>query len=799
MGKLVILKFGDGSFDVGFTVTLQIGTEGTLPDIGIMGRLPAAPQLLMYYNHWRSNYQRLGSAFRLSADKVQVTNVSITADCQTTAKILRANFNSWLQSDSFRPLREKWLERLDSTDNIRVILQTEDSKLLRLPWHSWDLLERYTRAEIGVTSPNYERSDTIRHINSKVKILAIVGDSRGIDTQADRKILERILDTDITFLVEPRRQELNDHLWDNNWDILFFAGHSLTHSDESGKIYLNQTDSLSMTELRYALQKAVKSGLQLAIFNSCDGLGLARELACLQIPEIIFMREPVPDSIASKFLKYFLNEFASGTEFYLAVRLARERLQGLEDKFPSCTWLPMICQNNPIQIPLTWYQILGVENETLQIPNYNTLNNTATQINKNNKNNYTALNRVYNYKKNIYLGIVTSLVTVVLILMRFVGLFETTELKIFDQMLWLRSSVVEEQPEARILMVTVDDNDLAEQRRKGELLKGTSISDKSLNILLEKLQQYQPSVIGLDIYRDFKSEDPQLTKRLQLTKNLITICKGSYTGANSKGIAPPPEIPKQYSQERLGFSDFIRDFDGIIRRQLLFMKQEPNSLCPTEFSFSLQLAFEYFKYKGINQANINLDKTLHIAQATFNPLTSHSGGYQGIDANGGQVLLNWRVNDKIFQKVSLTEVLTSQVNANSFKDKIVLIGVISKGDLQDYLPTPLGSDLDTQKPGVLIHAHMLSQLLTHVLDNRSLLQTLTPQSEIMWILSSSVVGGILTLRMRKQQMQLIISIIIATGMIYILCFGTLLFSYWAPFVPCVLGLSGTALIIKSIK
>ena len=789
MGKLVVLKFSDGNFDVGFTVTLQIGTEGRLPDIEIMGRLPAAPQLLMYYNHWRSNYRRLGSAFRLSADKVQVTNVSITSDCQTTAQILRTDFNSWLQSDSFRPLREKWLERLDSTDNIRVILQTQNSTLLRLPWHAWDLLERYTRAEIAVSSPNYERSDIIHHTNSRVKILAIVGDSRGIDTQADRNILERIPDTDITFLVEPRRQELNDQLWDNNWDILFFAGHSLTQSDESGKIYLNQTDSLSMTELRYALQKAVARGLQLAIFNSCDGLGLARELSCLQIPEIIFMREPVPDKIASEFLKYFLSEFANGTEFYLAVRLARERLQGLEDKFPNCTWLPMICQSNPIQIPLNWRQLLNNITISTEITNHNNHNQISAPS-----------NRLHNYRNKIYFTIIVSLVTSVIILMRLFGLFETTELKTFDQMLWLRSLVVKEQPDNRIIMVTIDDNDLAEQRRKGESLKGTSISDKSLNILLEKLEQYQPSVIGLDIYRDFKSEYPELTKRLQQTTNLITICKGSYIGANSKGIAPPPEIPSQDIRDRLGFSDFIRDEDGIVRRHLLFMKQEPNSLCTAEYSLSLQLAFEYFKFKGINEITINpVDYTLKIDKATFQPLTRYSGGYQNIDASGGQVLLNWRASDKLSEKVSLTEILQDQVNPSSFKDKIVLIGVVAKGDLQDYLPTPLGSELNTQKSGVLIHAHMLSQILSHVLDNRSLLQTLAPIHEIIWILSSSLVGGVLTLRLRTPKMRLIITIMTAAGIVYIVCFGFLLSSYWAPLVPSVIALSVTALIIKSVR
>jgi hypothetical protein len=51
------------------------------------------------------------------------------------------------------------------------------------------------------------------------------------------------------------------------------------------------------------------------------------------------MREPVPDQVAQAFLKYFLETFAVGESFYLAVREARERLQGWEDQFPCATWV----------------------------------------------------------------------------------------------------------------------------------------------------------------------------------------------------------------------------------------------------------------------------------------------------------------------------------------------------------------------------------------------------------------------------------------------------------------------------
>ena len=90
-----------------------------------------------------------------------------------------------------------------------------------------------------------------------------------------------------------------------------------------------------------------------AIFNSCDGLGLAQQLQDLHIPQVIVMREPVPDVVAQEFLKHFLSEFSSGQSLYAAMRLARERLQGLEEEYPCATWLPTICQN-PAESSMIW-------------------------------------------------------------------------------------------------------------------------------------------------------------------------------------------------------------------------------------------------------------------------------------------------------------------------------------------------------------------------------------------------------------------------------------------------------------
>jgi hypothetical protein len=101
------------------------------------------------------------------------------------------------------------------------------------------------------------------------------------------------------------------------------------------------------------LTQSINHGLKLTIVNSCDGLGLANELADLQIPQMIVMRQPVPDAVAQAFLSSFLQRFAQGQPFYQAVRTAREQLHDLEDQNPCASWLPVIIQN-PATLPPTW-------------------------------------------------------------------------------------------------------------------------------------------------------------------------------------------------------------------------------------------------------------------------------------------------------------------------------------------------------------------------------------------------------------------------------------------------------------
>jgi serine/threonine protein kinase len=370
VSKLVLLKLGNGSLEQGFPVALQLGEEGRHPVVETMGHLPAAPELQQAYQDWALAYRSLSHSLRLDAEPLPLNDIFQREACQDAARTLTDCLNVWLYADSFRPIREKLLEQLMPSDQVRVVVQTENLDVRRLPWHLWDFCDRYPKSEIALGASMYERVATLQRTKFGVNVLATLGNSSGIDTQTDRQLLEQLVGAEVSFLVEPTRQSLTQELWRQSWDILFFAGHSSSSTEDTpgsrGQIALNRSDNLSLDQLKYALRRVVERGLQVAIFNSCDGLGLARELEDLKIPQIIVMREPVPDRVAHEFLKSFLTAFAKGEPFYLAVREAREILQGIEDEYPCATWLPVICQN-PAAIPPTW-QALGGDIQTLPIP-----------------------------------------------------------------------------------------------------------------------------------------------------------------------------------------------------------------------------------------------------------------------------------------------------------------------------------------------------------------------------------------------------------------------------------------------
>ncbi|NES19479.1 MAG: CHAT domain-containing protein [Symploca sp. SIO3E6] len=192
------------------------------------------------------------------------------------------------------------------------------------------------------------------YLPSRFRLLAILGNSQGINLTEDEQSLKNLPYVEIEWLKEPSRQELHSMLHRKKWDILFFAGHSSSEEDlTTGNIAINSQNSLNLHQFKHTLRDVQQNGLKLAIFNSCDGLGLANALVDLRIPYIIVMREPVPDQVAQNFLQFFLESFSTGISLYKAFRQARKKLESLE--YPGAIQIPVIVQH-PTAQPLIWPQ-----------------------------------------------------------------------------------------------------------------------------------------------------------------------------------------------------------------------------------------------------------------------------------------------------------------------------------------------------------------------------------------------------------------------------------------------------------
>ena len=163
----------------------------------------------------------------------------------------------------------------------------------------------------------------------------------------------------------------------------------------------------------------------------------------------------------------------------------------------------------------------------------------------------------------------------VVLLLRWFGLTQGLDLKLFDLM--LRSQPASTAVDDRIVVVTVDQNDLDILRQNGlqSAVGSDVISDGALAEALDKINSYPPAWIGLDITRDLPISDgnTRLEKVFRNGDRLLVSC--GFADQQGEELLPPPSVDPDY----LAFINLPIDRDEIIRRQLLQGDFSDNGSC----------------------------------------------------------------------------------------------------------------------------------------------------------------------------------------------------------------------------
>ncbi|MGG6294095.1 putative bifunctional diguanylate cyclase/phosphodiesterase [Leptolyngbya sp. AN02str] len=308
------------------------------------------------------------------------------------------------------------------------------------------------------------------------------------------------------------------------------------------------------------------------------------------------------------------------------------------------------------------------------------------------------------------------------------GLFEPLERFSFDVMLRFQ----DDRPlDPRLLIVGITEADLQQY--------GWPMSDAQLAELLANIQVHQPSVVGLDLYRS--NDRPPGSEALQAqlqAENLIAI-KNVGSDSTIGEVPAPPSVP----QERVGFNDLPIDPDGILRRGLIFVRSRQTAY----YSFALRVVLQHL---GSALPLQTTDDALILGDTQFPVITPGAGGYQNIDDRGYQILLHYRNSAAPALMVSASQVLSGQLDPALIRDRVVLIGSVA-ASLKDQFYNPYSATRDTEfmMSGVVVHAHMISQMLDAVAGTPALYRFMPQWGETLWLLGWAIAAGVVVWAIKR--------------------------------------------------
>ncbi len=367
---------------------------------------------------------------------------------------------------------------------------------------------------------------------------------------------------------------------------------------------------------------------------------------------------------------------------------------------------------------------------------------------------------------------------------RGMGLLQVWELHTFD---WMMNHRLAEPPDERVVIIGFGGDDIMRYN-------SADISDSMLANVIEAVKKQNPTVIGMDFFRNVPRDEgyPRLQQIFEETPNLIGIEKVVDDAALSSVSGNSVLSRKQ----QVAASDLIVDVDGRVRRGFLFPSASGDRVIE---GLAFRVALEYLESHDI-EPNPNAD-VLELGYARMPPFEANSGGYNQADAGGYQLIMNWRANLKI-KTFSVKDVLEGNLPPGILRDKIVLMGSMQSGDA-DVFFTPYshrkGSIGLLPSHGIEIHASLASQIISSAFGQRPLIHTLSEPMEVVLIAVSAGIG-IGLYRLGKNDFHRLKLFGVCWVGAFGVSYAALMFAgWWLPVVPVSLSLLAAPVITRLQK
>jgi len=653
---------------------------GDVPGISTIFNYPKS--LIQTYQRWQGSY--------LYFYKTQLRGKSLgggglpPADpyknlCESEDQLLN-EFKKWLnQNEMFITTIRQEIAK-ESPQVVDLLLTCSTVELNFLPW---EYLETIIATPVGiriVRNPVNIRKEKARprrdFRRGCARILAIFGDSTGINLEKDKKTLASLSTlTEIKWLVwqegkdiQQHRKEIIQALEDERgWDILLFAGHSQENSQTGGELSIAPKQTILLKDIENQLEKAKNKGLQFALFNSCTGLDIASYLIDLGLHQVAIMREPIHNQVAGEFLVEFLKSLANYNNVYTALKQARTYLENHQTNYPSAYLVPSL------------FYYPGTEFFQLQ-PQANIQRWLPTG------------------KQGIVLGILI-----------FLSLFSTFQNLSLNYRLLIQAfyrDLTSQLPPAKtppVLLVEIDEESL----QKANIHERYPIDRKYLARLIDKLVTENAKIIGLDYLLDLPqvNNDPIFAKTIKKAvqdKQVWFVFAAIEQEKQEKGVAP-----------NLASLSWSLQGSSQVNINYLRLPEKCSQLCP--FAYLLALVHNLTQQKVLlhpkleYQGNLRtelLKNNLTKPQKWFSPINDFSLPPQSL-----------------YESIPAWQLLQENSEKFNLNRQIVLIasgGYREAGinNQNDYFPLPLAVEywltksnikIPSNFPGGQVNSYMIGQ------------------------------------------------------------------------------------------